>query len=474
MIENSLVDPAAPGAALPPATSQLLYLLSEDPAELAQVIGGMPIGDVAEALNELPPEAGSRVLARLPSARAVQVLELPALEHRVAIVQALDARVVGPLIAAMSTNGQAELWRELPEEERLRVLPSLDPRIQRTLAGALSYPPDTAGGIMSPDFFAVPSTATVQDALQLIRQDGKTTEPVYAIYIVDEETGRLRNVISLRELVQSEPTLPVLQICRRRKVRMVDPYTDREEVARLISKYDLLALPVVAKDRRILGAVTVDNVIDAMVEENTEDVHKFGGVAALDEPYVGIRLTRMLRKRAGWLAALFLGEMLTATAMGHFEGEIQRAVVLALFVPLIISSGGNSGSQATSLIIRALALRELRMRDWWRVALRELPCGLVLGAFLGVIGATRIMLWQVLGLYDYGPHVGLVALTVAVALIGVVGFGSLTGAMLPFIFRRLGFDPASASAPFVATLVDVTGLVIYFSVALVILGPLLR
>jgi len=472
MIDKSHPE-IVPDVSPPRVSSRLLSLLTGGPAEFAAAVTEMRSADMAEALNDLPAEDASRVLASLPAPRGAGILGIPGLEHRVAIVQALERNVAGPLIAAISANQQAELWRELPEEERLRLLPGLDPRTQRNLAGALSYPADTAGGIMSPTFYTVPSTATGQDALQLIRRDGNTTGPVYAIYIVDQETGRLRNVISLSELVQSEPTRPVLEICRSRKVRTVEPSTDREEVARLISKHDLLAVPVVSKERRILGVVTVDNVIDALVAESTEDVHKFGGVAALDEPYVGTSLTRMLRKRAGWLAALFLGEMLTATAMGHFEGEIQRAVVLALFVPLIISSGGNSGSQATSLIIRALALRELRTGDWWKVALRELPCGLVLGAFLGVIGATRIMLWQVLGLYDYGPHVGRVALTVAVALIGVVGFGSLTGAMLPFLFRRLGFDPASASAPFVATLVDVTGLLIYFTVALFILRPVL-
>jgi magnesium transporter len=231
---------------------------------------------------------------------------------------------------------------------------------------------------------------------------------------------------------------------------------------------------VVDKDQRILGIVTVDDVIDAILAETTEDVQKFGGMEALDEPYMEISIPKMLRKRAGWLAALFIGEMLTATAMGYFEGEIAHAVVLALFVPLIISSGGNSGSQATSLIIRAMALREVRLRDWWRVAIRELPSGVALGLFLGVIGAIRILLWQHFGWYDYGPHYRLVALTVSLALIGVVTFGSLTGSMLPFVLRRLGFDPASASAPFVATLVDVTGLVIYFTVALLLLrGTLL-
>jgi magnesium transporter len=218
-----------------------------------------------------------------------------------------------------------------------------------------------------------------------------------------------------------------------------------------------------------MGIVTVDDVIDTIVREQTEDAQKFGGMEALDEPYTEISFPRMIRKRAGWLCALFLGEMLTATAMGHFEGEIAKAVVLSLFIPLIISSGGNSGSQATSLIIRALALGEVRVRDWWRIALRELPAGLTLGVILGVIGVIRIVLWQRFGWYDYGVHWALIAMTVGGALVGVVTFGSLAGSMLPFLLKRLGFDPASASAPFVATLVDVTGLVIYFSVAFLIL-----
>jgi magnesium transporter len=254
----------------------------------------------------------------------------------------------------------------------------------------------------------------------------------------------------------------------------VGPLVDREDVARLISKYNLLAIPVVDDSQHLLGIVTVDDVIDALTSEVTEDVQKFGGMEALDEPYMQMGLAAMVRKRAGWLCALFLGEMLTATAMGHFEAEISKAVVLALFIPLIISSGGNSGSQATSLIIRAMALREVTLKDWWRVARRELPSGLALGGILGVIGFARIMLWQYAGWYDYGSHHFQVAATVSTALVGVVLFGSLAGSMLPFVLRRIGFDPASASAPFVATLVDVTGLVIYFTVALVMLrGTLL-
>jgi magnesium transporter len=455
------------------ATPELLYLLAGDPVEFAQVVAGMRAPDIAEALRDLGPAAAARVIAALPFDLAVQVLDEPELEHRVAIVQALELRTAGALIDAMSPDQRAELFRQLPEKEQARILPALEGRTQQALEFLLRYPPETAGGIMTTEFLTVPWTATAEETLQLIRRVGGGKETVYVIYVVDAE-GRLRQVVSLRELVLSDPTCPVTQIGSQRKLLSVSPYLDREEVARLISKYDLLAVPVVDKEQRLLGIVTVDDVIDALIAETTEDVQKFGGLEALDEPYMEISISRMLRKRAGWLAALFIGEMLTATAMGYFEGEIAHAVVLALFVPLIISSGGNSGSQATSLIIRAMALREVRLRDWWRVAIRELPSGLALGAFLGGIGALRILLWQHLGWYDYGPHYRLVALTVSVALLGVVTFGSLTGSMLPFILRRLGFDPASASAPFVATLVDVTGLIIYFTVALLILrGTLL-
>jgi magnesium transporter len=244
----------------------------------------------------------------------------------------------------------------------------------------------------------------------------------------------------------------------------------RDEVARLISKYDLSAAPVLDASGKILGIVTVDDVIDAIIDTDTEDAQKLGGLEALGAPYMAMSFMAMIKKRAGWLCALFLSEMLTASAMQSYEAELEKAVVLTLFIPLIMSSGGNSGSQATSLIIRALALGELRLRDWWRVALRELPSGLVLGSLLGVIGVIRIIVWQKTGIYDYGEHWFLIALTVGCALVGIVTFGSLTGSMLPFIMQRLGFDPASASAPFVATLVDVTGLVIYFSIAIRILG----
>jgi magnesium transporter len=275
-------------------------------------------------------------------------------------------------------------------------------------------------------------------------------------------------------LIAGDPDQLLLDIAPNREPIHVAVDPDREEVARLISVHDLLAVPVLNHRRQVLGIVTVDDVIDAIVAESTEDVQKFGGVEGVAEAYMAITFGRMIRKRSGWLCALFLSEMLTASAMQHFEGELQKAVVLTLFIPLIMSSGGNAGSQATSLLIRALALGQLRLRDWWRVAMREFPTGLTLGAILGAIGVVRIAAWQNLGLFDYGAHWPLIAMTVGVGVVGIVAFGSLAGSMLPFILKRLGFDPASASAPLVATLVDVTGLVIYFSVALIFLrGTLL-
>jgi magnesium transporter len=314
----------------------------------------------------------------------------------------------------------------------------------------------------------------VEEALRKVRVIARSgrREAMHAIYTTDAE-GRLAGVLSLRELLAA-PEGTLLADVAWSEVQSVSPFADREEVARVITNYDLVVVPVVSESNHVIGVITVDDVIDAIQEEQTEDVQKLGGMEALDEPYMQIGFGRMLRKRAGWLTALFLGEMLTATAMGRFEHDIARAAVLALFIPLIISSGGNSGSQATSLIIRSLALREMQLRDWWRVALRELPSGLALGAILGTVGFARIMLWSHFGWANYTTHATLVALTVGLALVGVVTFGSLTGSMLPFLLKRLGFDPASASAPFVATLVDVTGLVIYFSVALLLLrGTLL-
>jgi magnesium transporter len=452
---------------------ELLYLLHGDPAELAESLTGMRAADIAEALNDLPPAAAAKVMAVLPFDLAVQAFDEPELDHRYQIVAVMEQDAAVELIEAMSADQQADLFRGLAPAERDPLLARLDSDTRRSLQLLLRYPAESAGGIMTTEFLSVPSDWTVAQTLSYIHDVAQTKETVYAIYVLDDENHLVR-VVSLRQLLIADAALPVRDIGDRRKPLAVRPEADREEVARVIAKYNLLALPVVDDEHHVLGIVTVDDVIDAIVREQTEDVQKFGGVEALDAPYMEVSMAKMIRKRAPWLCALFLSEMLTATAMQRFQGEIERFAILAMFIPLVMSSGGNSGSQATSLIIRALALGEIKLRDWWRIAVRELPTGLVLGAILGVIGFARIELWQALHIFDYGAHHHLVALAVGLALIGIVAFGSLAGSMLPFILRRLGFDPASASAPFVATLVDVTGLVIYFSVAWVVLhGTLL-
>lgn len=459
-----------------PTVPDLLYLAQGDPAELAEALSRLRAADVAEALRDLPPDAAAKVLAAIPFDLAVQVFDEPELAYeRAEVIRRMDEKMAALLIDAMSSDQQADLFRELPADDRPRFLELVDDETRSALELLLQYPEETAGGIMTTEFVSVTTTASVQQALEYIREVGRTKETIYAIYCLDPATRALVHVVSLRDLMlAADRSQQVLAIGSRRKPVTVRTSTDREEVARQISKYNLLAVPVVDEANHVLGIVTVDDVIDAIVREQTEDVQKFGGMEALDGPYTEISFARMVKKRAGWLCALFLGEMLTATAMGFFEGEIAKAVVLSLFIPLIISSGGNSGSQATSLIIRALALREVHIRDWWRIALRELPAGLTLGVILGVIGVVRIALWQKMGWYNYGLHWQLIAATVGGALVGVVTFGSLAGSMLPFLLKRLGFDPASASAPFVATLVDVTGLIIYFSVALLFLkGTLL-
>lgn len=276
--------------------------------------------------------------------------------------------------------------------------------------------------------------------------------------------------MSLRRLITGEPNASIISVALDVSPIVATSMMDREEVARLISKYDLLAVPVVDETNHVLGIVTVDDIIDALNEESTEDVMKFGGMEPLERPYMEIGFVEMIRKRGGWLAILFMGELLTTSAMQYYQSEIAKAIVLTLFIPLIMSSGGNSGSQATSLIIRALAVQEMRLGEWWRVAARELPTGALLGAILGVIGVLRIALWQFAGLYDYGEHWRLIAVTVGLALVGIVTFGALVGSMLPFLLQAMKLDPAAASAPFVATLVDVTAIVLYFSIAVALLS----
>jgi magnesium transporter len=391
--------------------------------------------------------------------KAQLLLGLPAAERR------LWMRLLAP-------DDAADVVQEAPPEERDGLLMLLDDVTRREVKGLLDYAEDDAGGLMNTRYSRLRADMTVDEAISYLRRDARAREKtVYYAYVVDAEE-RLLGVVSFRDLIVASGDKLVRDIMRK-DVISAPADLDQEALSKLFMRHHLLMMPVVDAEGRIKGVVSVNDIVDVVQEEATEDIQKIGGVQTFEGAYLQVPLGRMIRKRAGWLAALFLGEMLTATAMGHFEAEIARAVVLALFVPLIISSGGNSGSQATTLVIRAMALGEVRLRDWWRVVRREIVTGLGLGVILATLGLMRILLWQ--GLFQaYGQHYVLLALAVALSLIGVVLWGSVAGSLLPFVLRAIGLDPASASAPLVATLVDVTGLVIYFTVAAVVLrGALL-
>jgi magnesium transporter len=443
-------------------------------AEIERVPGGdaarVHVADTVSQINEIDVGDAVALLSSLPLDRVVEIFDRPELARAGDLMLELPEDFSGRILKEMSADRAADILRTLDGEDRTKVLGRVDFETAMSLKLLLAHPEGTAGSLMTTEFVSVPDTFTVAEVLSHIRSVEPTRETVYAILVIEPESRRLVRVVTLRQLIVADPNRKIVDVGPDREPIWVSPETDREEVARLISIHDLLSVPVLNARHQVLGIVTVDDVLDAIVSISTEDVQKFGGVEGTPEPYLEIGFLEMIRKRAGWLSALFLGEMLTASAMQHFEDELAKAIVLTLFIPLIMSSGGNSGSQSTSLLIRALALGQVKVRDWWRVALRELPVGMTLGAILGLVGMVRIGLWQKMGIYDYGPHWELVALTVGMGLVGIVTFGSMAGSMLPFALKRLGFDPASASAPFVATLVDVTGLVIYFSVALVILG----
>jgi magnesium transporter len=447
--------------------------LDPDPAALAAELVPRHAADIVEVLNRQRLETVSRVLTYLPVERVVEIFDDPAFKASAELIQQLRPEQASDLLRDMSADRAAEILRSLSWRVRSQLLTNVDPETKALLEKILAYPPDSAGSLMTTEYVSVPATLTIAETLQHIRHVERTRETVYAIYILDPATQTLLRTTTLRRLITGEPNASILSIAPPRSPVVATPMMDREEVARLISKYDLLAVPVVTEAGHVLGIVTVDDMIDTLVEESTEDVLKFGGMQAIDRPYMDIGFVEMIMKRGGWLAALFMGEMLTASAMQHYESEISKAIVLTLFIPLVMSSGGNSGSQATSLIIRALALREMRLADWWRVAMRELPTGALLGVMLGAIGVVRITLWQVFGLYDYGAHWALIAATVGIALVGIVTFGTLVGSMLPFLLQAVNIDPAKASAPLVATLVDVTGIVLYFSIALACLNGVL-
>jgi magnesium transporter len=445
--------------------------------------------DIAECITDLADDEQAVLFRLLPHAQATEVLEYLDPDAQHTVLKAMGTGEAARILNDMSPDDRTALLEELPGAAVVQLLQLLSPEEKAVAQSLLNYPENSVGRLMTPDYICGHDDWTIQQLLDFIRTHGHDSETLHVIYVLDDH-GVLIDDVRIAEVLVRPVTTRIAEFRDSAFValRVTD---DAATATDLFKKYDRTALPVIDSEGKLVGIVTVDDVLDLMEQQTTEDIQKIGGMEALDEPYSTITMWRLVQKRGGWLAALFLGEMLTASAMGHFQGELEKAAVIALFLPLIISSGGNSGSQASTLIIRALALGEIKVKDWWWVMRRELACGSILGLFLGVIGFLRIHAWQWLGLADYNTNRGYVqegqhpiyniaglyhqiGLAVGIALIGVVLWGSLCGAMLPFLLRRLRLDPATISAPLVATLVDVTGLIIYFSVALLILrGTLL-
>jgi magnesium transporter len=429
------------------------------PSEIANLICRIHTDEQALMFRVLPRDLASKTFEYLPR---------PEQEE---LIKSMGHDEVASILNSMADDDRTTLLEELPGAVTRQLLELLSEDERASAIKLLGYPEESVGRLMTPHYIAVRPSWTVREVLDHVREHGRDSETLNMVYVVDDD-GLLVDDIRMRSFLLAQPTAHVSELMDNRfdALKATD---DRQTAINLFRRTGLFALPVTDTTGMLIGIVTIDDVLEVAEAEATRDIQKIGGSEALDEPYMDVTLAHMIRKRAGWLVILFLSEMLTATAMGFFEDEIAKAVVLALFVPLIISSGGNSGSQAATLVIRAMALGEVRLRDWWRVMRREVFSGLALGAILGSIGFLRISIWSAFS-NIYGPHWLLVALTIGISLIGIVLWGTLSGSMLPLLLRRVGLDPATSSAPFVATLVDVTGLIIYFSVAMVILrGTLL-
>jgi magnesium transporter len=422
---------------------------------------------LADILIDLPTEDEGIVFRLLAKDRAAAVFSCMPVDRQAELVSSLSSDQLRDVLDGMTPDDRVSLLDELPGEVTRQVLESLSPQALAATRTLLGYPEGTAGHVMTPEFVSLAPDMTAAEALDTVRRSTRRVETMNVVYVIDR-AGTLLFDLRLVDLVRADAQARVGAL-QSRPLVTIPVRTELPEVVQLSRRYDRVALPVVDDAGKLLGIITFDDVIDMSEVEDTEMAQRLGGLEAIDTPYARTAFTTLLRKRGLWLSVLFVGETLTATAMARFESEIAAAVVLALFIPLVISSGGNSGSQAATLIVRSLALTELTLRDWWRVLLREVGSGLLLGGWLGAIGFARVILWQQMGWTDYGPHATRLAVTVWVSLVGVVTFGTVAGSMLPFALRAVKLDPATSSAPFVATLVDVTGLIIYFTVAALIL-----
>jgi len=439
--------------------------------ELKRVLLGLDVPDLAETIVELGQEHEAVVFRLLPKERATSVFEHLPFDAQESLLYALADGDVATILDEMSPDDRTELLGDLPGKVMKRMVNLLSPEEREVATRLLGYPEESIGRLMTPDYVQVKSYWTVREALEHVRAYGRDSETLNVVYVT-EKGGRLIDDLRMRELLLIEPEARIAELMDLQYVAL-EAHADQEEAVAEFRKHDRTALPVVDRDGILVGIVTVDDVLDVAEAEATEDIHLLGGSSAFDEPYLSIRIGTMVRKRAPWLVLLFFGQMLTATAMSGFQDALSQALVLALFVPLIISSGGNSGSQAATLIIRALTTGEATLRDWGRVVAREAASAAIIGGLLAALGFARVALGQAFGT-GFGEHWILLGATIGLSLLFVVLWGSLVGTILPMILQRLGADPAASSTPFVATLVDVTGIVLYFSVAtLVLRGTLL-
>jgi len=447
----------------------------EDKEALKEFLDDQNISDVADIINEYQDYA-TTIISNMAVHRAVSVFKILDISFQKEIIGELSSFKVAELLNELPADDRTDFLEELPKKVIRDLIKLLDPEERKITLGLLGWPEDSVGRLMTPDYVYVYEHNTVEEVFATIRRVAKASETVDVIYIVDEK-GELVDDIRIRDVILASPEKRIDELLDGRVVAL-NVHDDQEHANEVFKMNNRVALPVTDDNNILLGIVTIDDMLWVANEEFSEDMQKMGGTEALDEPYLDTPFFKLIKKRVGWLIVLFLGEMLTATAMAYFNDEIAKATILVMFMPLITSSGGNSGSQASTLIIQAMAVGEVYLSDWWRVMRREILSGLVLGTILGIVGFLRICIWHQFMTHGfikdiYGPHWLLVAFSVGFSLIGVVLWGTLTGSMLPILLKKFGADPAASSAPFVATLVDVTGLIIYFSVALMFLRGIL-
>ncbi|MHB8260283.1 MAG: magnesium transporter [Bacteroidia bacterium] len=444
---------------------------SRDSKSIQALLHDLFPADIGELLNHLSVEEAKYVYELLDEETSSAVLIELKEELREEILASFSSKEIAEELDNLASDDAADVIHELPEERQNEVLSHIEDIEQAgDIANLLTFEEGTAGSLMAKELVRVHHFDTVNACIEKIRQQAETVDVMYAVYVVDEKE-RLLGMLSLKKLLIAQPNTLIEEIYDKDEIQ-VTTLAHSADVADMMQKYDLVVVPVVDTLGRLVGRITIDDVVDVIREEETDEAHKMAGIETFDEPYMNMPFINMIKKRAGWLVILFLGETLTATAMSFFEGQLAKAVILALFVPLIISSGGNTGSQASTLIIRAMALGEITFRDWWRIFKKELAVGLTLGVILGLIGFLRIAIWSTF-VDIYGPHWMYIGVTVGVTLVGVVLWGNLAGSLLPVLLKRIRLDPAVCSAPFVATLVDVTGLIIYFTAATIILRGIL-